>query len=175
MTDSGEFRVRQAEIADFETWFTLFDAVASEGKWIGAEQPLDRDARRDAFERSVASDDEVTLLAETPSLLVGTIGVEARRGLADIGMMVDSTWRGRGVGTVLMRECISWAAEHRCHKITLQLWPHNTTALALYNKFGFVEEARLHRHYRRRNGQLWDAIALGLVLDWDAPGSPYEL
>jgi RimJ/RimL family protein N-acetyltransferase len=73
-----------------------------------------------------------------------------------------------------MRECISWAAEHRCHKITLQLWPHNKTASALYRKFGFVEEARFHRHYRRRNGQLWDAIAMGLVLDWNAPGSPYE-
>ena len=40
-------------------------------------------------------------------------------------------------------------------------------------KFGFVEEGRRVRHARRSNGELWDLIEMGLVLDWDSPGSPY--
>ena len=47
-------------------------------------------------------------------------------------------------------------------------------ALALYRKFGFVEEARLRRHYRQRNGQLWDGVGMGLILDWESPGSPHD-
>jgi RimJ/RimL family protein N-acetyltransferase len=44
------------------------------------------------------------------------------------------------------------------------VWPHNDRAIALYEKLGFVEEGRLRRHYRRRNGELWDAVVMGLVL-----------
>lgn len=104
--------------------------------------------------------------------MIGNLGIEVSRGIAEIGMMVEATWRGRGVGSKLMESCIAWVTEHGAHKITLTLWPHNAAALALYRKFGFVEEATLHRHYRRHNGQLWDAIGMGLVLDWGSPGGP---
>ncbi|MEP9394480.1 MULTISPECIES: GNAT family N-acetyltransferase [Gordonia] len=46
-------------------------------------------------------------------------------------------------------------------------------AIALYEKFGCVAEGRLYRHYRRRSGELWDAIVMGLILDTTSPGSPY--
>jgi RimJ/RimL family protein N-acetyltransferase len=169
------FDVRQATVDDFDAWFALFDAVASEQKWIGREGPLDRQASRERFERFVGSEDVVTLLATTQDQLVGIIGIEVRAGVAEFGMMVDSNWRGRGVGSALMEACVAWAVERGCHKIALQVWPHNHAARSLYRKFGFVEEATLHRHYRRRNGQLWDAIGMGLVLDWQSPSSPYEM
>ena len=35
---------------------------------------------------------------------------------------------------------------------------------------GFVVEGRIRSHYRRRSGQLWDAIIMGLLLDPDASG-----
>jgi RimJ/RimL family protein N-acetyltransferase len=44
------------------------------------------------------------------------------------------------------------------------VWPHNDRAIALYARRGFVEEGRLVRHYRRRSGELWDAIIMGLPL-----------
>jgi RimJ/RimL family protein N-acetyltransferase len=166
-------QVRVATIDDFDAWFALFDAVAGERKWIGREGPLDRESSREAFERYVASDDKTTLLAEAQGQVVGLLGIDVRRGLAEIGMMVDAEWRGRGVGSALMRACVSWAIEHGCHRIALQVWPHNRAARSLYIKFGFAEEATLHRHYRRKNGQLWDAIGMGLVLDRESPGSPY--
>src|SRR5438132_10638636 len=31
--------------------------------------------------------------------------------------------------------------------------------------FGFEEEGLLRRQYRRRNGELWDALVMGLLLD----------
>ena len=165
--------MRLATRADFDAWFALFDAVAREGKWIGREGPLDREAALMSFEKTLEAEDAATLLAESQGMLVGILGIETRRGLAEIGMMVESASRGQGVGSELMDACISWSREHGCHKIALQVWPHNHVARSLYRKFGFVEEATLQRHYRRRDGELWDAIGMGLILDWESPSSPY--
>jgi RimJ/RimL family protein N-acetyltransferase len=97
---------------------------------------------------------------------VGELGIElARYGVADFGMMVAADARGRGVGSGLMSAAIEWAREAGAHKIALQVWPHNEAAIALYRKFGFEQEGHLRRHYRRRNGELWDAVMMGLLLD----------
>jgi RimJ/RimL family protein N-acetyltransferase len=99
--------------------------------------------------------------------------VFVQMGVADLGMLVRDGRRGQGVGSALMEACLGWCRGIGAHKVTLTVFPHNAAGLALYRKFGFVEEGRLVRHYRRRSGQLWDAIAMGLVLDEDRPGSPY--
>ena len=64
--------VRQATNGDFEAWFTLFDAVACEQRWIGREGPLDRETCREAFGGYVASENTTTLLVESDGRLVGT-------------------------------------------------------------------------------------------------------
>jgi ribosomal protein S18 acetylase RimI-like enzyme len=165
--------IRAANTDDFDVWFALFEAVAAEGKWVGSEAPLDRDSRRRSFDHYLESADAVTLLAEVDGQLVGDLGIEIRRGVGHLGMLVDERWRGRGVGSTLMESCINWAEEHGGHKISLEVWPHNVAAIGLYKKFGFEQEGLQLRHYRRRSGQLWDAITMGLVLDSNSPGSPF--
>jgi RimJ/RimL family protein N-acetyltransferase len=169
--DDDEVRIREASAKDFDAWVDLYIAVASEGKWIGAEAPVDRDRRRQVFDRYLAPDAGVILIAEIGGQLRGNLGLEVAHGIAELGMVVEEGWRGHGIGTRLMEAGIAWAREHGVHKITLTVWPHNESAIALYRNFDFVEEGLLRRHYRRRNGELWDAVAMGLVLDWDAPGA----
>jgi RimJ/RimL family protein N-acetyltransferase len=165
--------IRTANADDFDVWFALFEAVAAEGKWIGSEAPLDRDSRRQSFDNYLESADAVTLLAEVDGQLVGDLGIEIRRGVGHLGMVVDERWRGHGVGSTLMESCINWAKEHAAHKVSLEVWPHNIAAIGLYRKFGFEHEGLQRRHYRRGGGQLWDAITMGLVLDSNSPGSPF--
>jgi putative acetyltransferase len=174
MKSSVDIVVREATEADFEDWFRLYDSVAAEGKWIGGEAPSDKAARQRAFDAYLRSPDAVSFLAEADGRLVGNLGAEVRGGVAELGMMVDTEWRGRGVGSVLMEACIAWAGAHGAHKVVLEVWPHNTTAQGLYRKYGFEQEGLFRRHYRRRNGELWDAIRMGLVLDHESPGSPYR-
>lgn len=170
--------VRPAAEADFDAWFAIFQAVAAEGRWIGRELPVDQEEQRRWFVSAfvdVGDPDHLSLalLAEVDGQAVGHLGLQSRRGLGDLGMAVAAGWRGRGVGTALMAAAVEWARVQGLYKLTLQLWPHNRAALRLYQKFGFQEEGHLIRHYRRRNGELWDAIIMGLVLDTTAPGSPY--
>jgi putative acetyltransferase len=173
MRSGGDITIREATTADFDHWFQLYDSVAAEGRWIAGESPSDRAARQRAFDASISDPDAASFLAEADGGLVGSLGVEVRGGIADLGMMVDPSWRGRGVGSALMEACIAWATRHGAHKLVLEVWPHNTAARGLYDKYGFEPEGLFKRHYRRRNGELWDAVRMGLVLDRESPGSPY--
>jgi RimJ/RimL family protein N-acetyltransferase len=157
--------VRPAREPELDAIVELFAEVAAEGRWIGSEAPLDRDRRRRRLAETLVSQDAVMLVAEAGGRIVGELGMElARYGVAELGMLVADGWRGRGVGSALLREGIAWARGAGAHKVALQVWPHNAAAIALYEKFGFQREGLLRRHYRRRNGELWDAIVMGLLL-----------
>jgi RimJ/RimL family protein N-acetyltransferase len=137
----------------------MFAAVAEERDGIAAEPPVDIEAwaARWNIER--------TLVAVADGQLVGHIAVfESSFGYGEIGMLVVAGWRGRGVGSSLVAAAIDWARAHELHKLTLGVFPHNEAALALYRKFGFVEEGKRIRHMRRANGELWDLIEMGLHL-----------
>ena len=157
--------VRPATEADVDRMVELYAAVAEEGRWIGAEAPVDTvDVRRRWAERLAG--DHANLVADAGGLVVGQVGMDlAPYGVASLGMHVARDWRGRGVGTALVQAAISSARERGCHKVALQVWPHNQAALGLYRKLGFEEEGVLRRHYPRRNGELWDAVVMGLLLE----------
>jgi homoserine dehydrogenase len=72
--------------------------------------------------------------------------------VATIGMFVIASHRGRGIGTALMAEAIRWAREYGLERIELSVYPQNEGALALYRRFGFVEEGRLVRHAKKSYG-----------------------
>jgi RimJ/RimL family protein N-acetyltransferase len=104
-------------------------------------------------------------VAEEGGRIIGELGIEvAGYGVAEFGMIVAADARGRGVGSALVAAAVDWARTAGAHKVALQVWPHNEVAIALYKKFGFEEEGRIRRHYRRRNGDLWDAVIMGLIL-----------
>ncbi|HUS60890.1 MAG TPA: GNAT family protein [Acidimicrobiales bacterium] len=170
----ADFVVREATEADFDQWFEVFEAVAAEAKWVGSEAPMDRDRRRAGYLETLVRNDATTFVVEGDGTVVGALGIHGGSpGLYDLGMFLAPEWRGRGAGSALMECCLAWAREHAAHKITLTLWPHNVAARALYEKFGFTVEGRFRRHYRRKSGELWDAVAMGLVLDDESPGSAH--
>ena len=65
------------------------------------------------------------------------------RHVATLGIAVAADHRGRGVGSALLAEAIVWARSVGVEKLVLSVYPHNTGAIALYRKFGFVQEGRL--------------------------------
>src|SRR5712692_2251849 len=151
--------VRPAEEGDRRSLALLLAAVAEERDGIAAEPPLDTDRLAAVWKI------DGTLVAMADGNLVGEIHVDPSwMGFGEIGIMVAAKWRGRGVGTALVAAAIEWARERGLHKLALSVFPHNNAAIALYRRFGFVEEGRLRRHVRRANGQLWDLIEMGLHL-----------
>jgi RimJ/RimL family protein N-acetyltransferase len=137
----------------------VFAAVAEERDGIATEPPVDIPTRAAAWNL------EGTLVAVADGEVAGSIHVEVSRfGFGEIGMAVAREWRGRGVGSALLAAAIDWARDRGLHKLVLGVFPHNAAAIALYRKYGFVQEGYRHRQYRRSNGELWDSIEMGLLL-----------
>ena len=161
-----EVTVRRATAADADAVVAMLVEVAGEGRWIATEAPVDVEQRRRRLLEDVEREDAIVLVAEAGGRPVGELGLHlARYGVADLGMAVAAGWRGRGIGSALLAEAIDQARTAGAHKVALQVWPHNAAAIALYERFGFQREGYLTRHYRRRSGELWDAVVMGLPLD----------
>jgi RimJ/RimL family protein N-acetyltransferase len=153
------FQTRPARDDDRLPLALLFAAVAEERDRIATEPPVDIEARAASWTI------DGTLVAVTGAELIGSLVVEpSRHGFGEIGMAVAREWRGRGVGSALLAAAIEWAHDRGLHKLSLGVFAHNTAAIELYRKFGFVEEGRRITQYRRANGELWDAIEMGLLL-----------
>ena len=151
--------IRPAEEGDRRPLALLFAAVAEERDGIAAEPPVDVE------KRAASWDLDRTLVAVAAREVVGLVFViESDFGFGEIGMMVAHSWRGRGVGTALVAAAIERSRTRGLHKLTLSVFPHNDAAIALYLKFGFVEEGRRTKQMRRANGELWDLIEMGLLL-----------
>jgi RimJ/RimL family protein N-acetyltransferase len=152
--------LRAAREDDRRSLALLYAAVAEERDGIAAEPPVDVERRAANWHL------ESTLVAVAAGEIVGEVSVEPMWfGVGELGMMVAAGWRGRGVGSALVAAAIDWSRERGLHKIALSVFPHNEPAIALYRKFGFVDEGRRVRHMRRANGELWDLVDMGLLLE----------
>ena len=158
MTADG-ISIRPAEEGDRRSLALLLAAVAEERNGIAAEPPIDVEGLAASWQL------DGTLVARAEGIIVGEVRIDPSwMGFGEIGMMVKADWRDRGVGTALVAAAVEWARARGLHKLALSVFPHNDVAIALYRKFGFVEEGRLVQHVRRANGELWDLIEMGLLL-----------
>ena len=171
MVDGAGFTIRPMAGEDLDAVMDLRAAVAGEGRWIGAELPLDVEGDRARLAPGRPGTGAFVAIA-ADGTLIANLGIElATYGVAHLGMCVADGWRGRGVGRALLQTAIDWARAASAHKVELQCWPHNDAARRLYEGMGFVQEGYLRRHYPRKSGELWDAVVMGLVLDEERPGS----
>jgi RimJ/RimL family protein N-acetyltransferase len=74
------------------------------------------------------------------------------------GMTVDRGWRGRGIGTRLLRSLLAWAAQRGYRRIELEVFANNPDAIRLYEREGVVPEGR------RRGAIVVDGAEIDLVL-----------
>jgi ribosomal protein S18 acetylase RimI-like enzyme len=159
MTNAAAIRIRPAEERDRLPLAELFAAVAEERDGIATEPPVDVEARAARWRL------DGSLVAVDGDEIVGSLFIDASgHGFGEIGMTVARDRRGRGVGSLLLAAAIEWARARGLHKLSLSVFAHNTAGIALYRKFGFVEEGRRVKQYRRASGELWDAIDMGLLL-----------
>ncbi len=167
--------IRPACPADVPGIITLFTAVAEERDSIGTEPGFDVAKRQSSILRSIEEAASCVLVAAVEDVVVGNLGIQVqhRQTVGSLGMMVAREHRGQGIGGRLLDDSLRWARESGLHKVDLGVWPHNATAIALYRSRGFTVEGRLRRQFRRANGELWDVITMGLVLDTQSPGSSY--
>jgi putative acetyltransferase len=124
----------------------------------------------DATRRWLESPPEgCVLLACRGEALVGMVDLHRAPGrrnhAAGLGMGVHDSWTGRGIGTSLMQEAITYAERWLgLRRLELTVFTDNAPALALYRRFGFTVEGTL-RGYALRDGVLVDAYTMARLTE----------
>ncbi len=154
MTEGIE--VRPAKPRDARDFHAFWTELVAEGGAIRSEEVRHGAAVYRRRFRS-RSDLETHLLAFDDGRLVGYVTVQRERHpvtrhVGSLEIAVTRGVRGRGIGSRLMHEAIGWARRVGVEKLVLSVYPNNEAAIALYRKFGFVEEGRLTRHSRKSYG-----------------------
>jgi putative acetyltransferase len=148
------------EHGDVDAVLLLFDAVAAERTWIGTEPGYDRAAYKRTWEAGVRDPRVLLLVASQAESVVGHLAVYPDPEGFLVGMLVAQDVRGRGIGTALLTRAFAWARVHDVRALHLDVFPHNTAAIALYRKMGFTGEELHVARMRRQNGEAWDVLQM---------------
>jgi ribosomal protein S18 acetylase RimI-like enzyme len=156
--------IRKMTSGDLDAVIALFDAVASERLWIGTEPGYDRERYRDTFGFALGRGNGM-FVAESAGALIGIATEHQQEPYGHmVGIIVAAPYRGRGIGRALLERLIEWARSNQLRHLSLSVFPHNERALALYRSCGFVDLEPLPGGVRRRNGEVWDALVMRLLL-----------
>jgi len=165
--------VRPARPSDARSYLEMWRDVVAERRFVRSETvPANARGFRRSF-RASWTNDRARFVALAWGKVVGMISIErmshpVNHHVATLGMAVEASWRGKGVGSALMAAAMKWARQVGVEKVTLEVFPTNEAGIALYGKFGFVEEGRLHRQSKKSYGYD-DEVIMSRWLAGDAP------
>jgi RimJ/RimL family protein N-acetyltransferase len=123
----------------------LAEAPMAFGSTLAREQTFPESTWHERAAAGASGSDRVTFVAEEADRLVGmATGVARHPDDPDhspmlIGMFVDSTQRGRGVGAALVESVTKWARTLAAEDLYLWATSTNQPAIALYGRCGFAE------------------------------------
>ena len=148
--------IRPARPKDAASFHEMWSAVTAEGT-VRSREPAQSARSYKTLFRDSWNTRGAWIVAAEPERIVGLISLtreehEAVQHVASLGISVDASWRGRGVGTALMAAGLGWAREFGIAKLILGVYPDNAPAIRLYRRFGFVDEGRLVNQSRKQYG-----------------------
>ncbi|KAA1469808.1 acyl-CoA N-acyltransferase [Dentipellis sp. KUC8613] len=90
-------------------------------------------------------------------------GVDPKNRDADVGLMIDQEFQGKGYGTEIMKWLVEYAFKGLgLHRLSLSVYGNNPAGIALYKKTGFIQEG-VKREALWIDGGWVDEIEMGIV------------
>jgi ribosomal protein S18 acetylase RimI-like enzyme len=166
--DGRPFLIRPSRDGDAPELAVLIDAVAAEGEFIvalpGEPETLEQSARL----ISIALEGGLSLSLEVDGVVAGNVLVHRRAGkhyshVGEMAIVVSNEQRRAGFGRMLTEMAIAWARAVGLAKLSLQVFPDNARAIALYRSIGFADEGLARGEVRMPGGDR-DLLLMGLAL-----------
>ena len=157
--------IRQCEPDDFKAIRELY---AQSSCYAGTLQlPYPSEAK---WKKKLSEDpaNYYSLVALRDNVIVGQIGMQVntyprRTHTANIGMAVSEDSRGKGIGSLMLKEMVSLANNWlSVTRIELEVYVDNESAIKMYKNNGFVEEGTA-KSYAFRNGEYVDVKLMAKV------------
>lgn len=141
MTRNGKMNYRKSDIEDFEQIYGLLPQLWPDVK-------LSKSKLRLAFRRAMNSELHYYLCAVDRKAIIGFCSLSMRSSLWQQGfiahideIIVDQAYRGRGIGTALMKKAFAIAGKRGCSRIELDSAFHRKRAHSFYERLGFENRA----------------------------------
>jgi RimJ/RimL family protein N-acetyltransferase len=85
--------------------------------------------------------------------------------VGELRVLVDPSWRGHGLGRVLVQESFALALGFGLDKLVVRMTVDQRAAVALFEELGFRAEAVLRNQVKDREGRLHDLALFGHDID----------
>lgn len=162
-----EIIIRYPTIKDIGKLMDFINIASKERTFIlpqGEQFTLEEETKYvDDFIKKIEDKRAVKLLAFHGDELIGVADVylkdKVEKHVGVFGIIIVPKWRGKGVGTLLLRHTLAEAEKHihSLRIITLGVFGNNVIAKKLYEKMGFIEYGNLKEGIAHR-GEFVDHI-----------------
>jgi putative acetyltransferase len=145
--------IRRATVADTPRIVAGINEVCAEGGYFYTPHYVPTPQWEAALHRPESVPDHLLLVAEIGSTFVGSVQLfplspdQEDGRVGELGIYVLAPFRGKGVGTALMREILRQASTWNYTRVVLSVLSTNERAIRLYEKFGFAAQGRRRREY----------------------------
>ena len=156
-----------------ESFRACLDAVAREKKYLAQIEALPLE-RIQSFVRESVENDAAQFVALDGPRVIGWCDIfpawaHAIQHCGNLGMGVLAEYRGQGIGKQLLIAFIAKARAKGITRVELEVRADNERAIKLYERVGFVKEAR-KRNAMRFDGVYYDAVQMSIVYEaWANP------
>ncbi len=86
------------------------------------------------------------------------------RHVGELRLVVDPAFRGSGLSLFMVHELLAQAADEGLHKVIVQMTVDQRSAIHLFQKLGFYQEAVLAEHVQDQYGNLRDLIIMAYFM-----------
>lgn len=136
--------IRMIRETDIDSFWACLDSVCRERLWLGSFEGYPIESTR-KFVTDMIENDNAQFVAVDGETVVGWIDITPSRlpvsgHVGHLGMGVHRDYRGQGLGKRLILAALEKAKSNGLKRVELEVYRHNTAAIALYERVGFQHE-----------------------------------
>ncbi len=164
-----DVEVRALQSADADALRRFFGRVPEGDRTFFREDVL----APGVVERWLADPGQHRLIAVVDGEIVGSVavipGVGWTHHVGELRLVVDPTYRRRGVGRLLAQRAVVEAVELGTAKLVVEVVAEQDSTVAMFSALGFEPEGLLRAHVRSHAGEVHDLLVLSHVVQelWD--------
>lgn len=176
LKDDRVCTLRSAAISDAAA-MVKFLRISNEETYFMLRYPeeitLTEDEERAILKNWQEQPNKLLLLALIDDEIAGSCGITPiaehlkTKHRGSFGISVKQKYWGLGIGSLLVREILSFAKRNGIEQVELGVYSDNLRAQRLYERFGFIEWGRLPNAYKLKDSSYRDEINMVLHFNED--------
>lgn len=169
LNDGAEVELRPLESRDHMALLNLFQRIHEEDLYYLKDTVTDSEVIRD-WTNNINLEKVISIVALVEDAIIADATLHrsrvfARKHIAEVRVVVDPEYRGKGVGRRLLKELLDIAAELELFKVYMELVPaREDAAIEVVEGLGFKKTATLPGRIRDYYGSYRDVFVFEISL-----------